>query len=365
MDDSNFWKNKRVLVTGHTGFKGAWLTLLLSRMGAVVGGVALDPPTTPSLYDCASLDELLESDSRADIADLAGVKAAMNRFAPELVLHLAAQSLVRESYRDPLETYRTNVMGTLTVLEAARSCPSLRAVINVTTDKCYAQRELTVPFVETDPMGGSDPYSNSKGCSELLTDCYRRSFMQPEGAALLASARAGNVIGGGDWAADRLLPDGYRAFSRGEPLTIRYPKAIRPWQHVLEPLTGYLQLGRALLEGQNELATGWNFGPSTADALTVGDVATAACRIWGDGAAWVTDHEEHPHEAAWLQLDSTAARERLGWKTQLTAEEAVEWTIAWYRDFERGASARELCLEQVERYLGRGVCPQMAADLRR
>jgi CDP-glucose 4,6-dehydratase len=351
--DHKFWQGRRVFLTGHTGFKGSWLTMMLSRLGAVVCGYALDPPTTPSLYDEAGVGELVETDHRSDLADLDALCAAMNAFRPELVLHMAAQSLVRQSYIDPLETYRTNVIGTLHVLEAARRCDPVTGVINVTTDKCYAHLGANTPFKEDDPMGGADPYSNSKGCSELVTACYRRSFMEPEGAALLASARAGNVIGGGDWATDRLLPDCYRAFSRGETLVIRYPDAVRPWQLVLEPLAGYLRLGRALLEGKTECATGWNFGPTAEDAMTVGDVAAYACAVWGDGAKWVTDEQEHPHEEGWLQLDSTAAHTRLGWRPKLDAAEAVDWTIQWYRDYSRDGSARALCTEQIERYVER------------
>jgi CDP-glucose 4,6-dehydratase len=352
--DQSFWQDKRIFLTGHTGFKGSWLSMMLSRMGAVVCGYALNPPTTPSLYDAAAVGELIDSDVRADVGDLDAVCSAVNAFQPELVLHLAAQSLVRQSYVDPIETYRTNVMGSLHVMEAVRGCASVKAMVNVTTDKCYAQEGRGVPFKEADPMGGADPYSNSKGCSELVTACYRRSFMQPEGGALLASARAGNVIGGGDWATDRLLPDCYRAFSEGRELTIRYPGAVRPWQHVLEPLAGYLQLGRRLLEGETACATGWNFGPAAADALTVGDVATMACTTWGEGAAWHSDEQEHPHEEGWLQLDSSAAYTRLNWQPCLDAAAAVDWTIQWYRDYNRNGAARALCLDQIERYTERG-----------
>ncbi len=337
-------------MTGHTGFKGSWLTLVLSRLGATVCGYALDPPTEPSLYDAAAIGELVERDCRADLGERDTLGEAMQAFRPELVIHMAAQALVRRSYADPVETYRTNVMGTLHVLEAARHCETVKAVINVTTDKCYAHRDDTEPFREDDPMGGADPYSNSKGCSELLTACYRRSFMAADGAALLASARAGNVIGGGDWATDRLLPDCYRAFSGNTPLEIRYPGAVRPWQLVLEPLAGYLRLGRALLEGKGTFARGWNFGPTEAEVMTVGDVVARSCRTWGDGAEWVTDDRHHLHEELWLRLDSSAAREQLGWQPRLNAEEAIEWTMNWYRDYKDGAAARELCLRQIATY---------------
>jgi len=354
--DRDFWRNRRVFLTGHTGFKGAWLTMILSWLEAEVCGYALDPPTQPSLYEAASLGDQVAQDHRSDLADLSALRAAMDAFQPDIVLHLAAQSLVRQSYADPLETYRTNVMGTLHCLEAARHCSSVKAVVNVTTDKCYAQLGKTIPFREDDPMGGADPYSNSKGCSELVTACYRRAFMEPEGAALLASARAGNVIGGGDWATDRLLPDCYRAFAHGDDLVVRYPNAVRPWQLVLEPLAGYLRLGRALLEGRKECATGWNFGPTTEATMTVGEMATHACAAWGADAKWVTDNREHPHEEGWLQLDSTAARTRLGWRPGLGAAEAVQWTMQWYRDYSRDVAARTLCMDQVERYFGEEAC---------
>ena len=304
-----FWAGKRVFVTGHTGFKGAWLALWLTSLGARVAGYALRPTTAPSLWQLVE-EKAGISSTIADIRDLAALLKAVESFQPEIVLHLAAQSLVRPSYEDPVGTYATNVMGTVHVLEAVRRARGVRAVVNVTSDKCYENLETGQAYRESDPMGGRDPYSSSKGCAELVTAAYRASFYG--GGPALASARAGNVIGGGDWAADRIVPDTVRAVVAGEAVKVRNPRAIRPWQHVLEPLAGYLQLAERLCEAPGEYAEGWNFGPNDEDAVPVETIVSTVTRLWGPPARWEADRKEHPHEAHFLKLDSSKARKRLG-----------------------------------------------------
>jgi len=346
-----FWAGKRVLVTGHTGFKGSWLALWLSSMGARVSGYALQPPTTPSLWQSVQGHDGIAS-TIADVRDPVALAGAFEACRPEVVFHLAAQSLVHASYDDPVGTYATNVMGTVYLLEAARRSPGIRAVVNVTSDKCYENRENHLAFRETDPLGGRDPYSNSKGCAELVTAAYRASFFDPaKGAAAIASARAGNVIGGGDWAADRILPDIVRAVGRGEPVRVRNPLAVRPWQHVLEPLSGYLLLAERLCEKPAEFASAWNFGPSDADAVSVEAIVTAVARLWGPPAGWASAGGEHPHEAGFLKLDSSKARAGLGWKPRLGLESALEWTVQWYKNQQQGADAKALSLAQIGRYM--------------
>lgn len=347
MTGGDFWRGKRVLVTGHTGFKGSWLALWLNSLGARVHGYALEPASTPSLWKLLGLEAEVKG-RVADVRDLAAVRRAFEEDKPEIVFHLAAQSLVRPSYDDPVGTYATNVMGTVHVLEAAKGCAAIRVVINVTSDKCYENRETNQAYVETDAMGGHDPYSSSKGCSELVTTAYRRSF--PKNSAGIASARAGNVIGGGDWAADRLIPDLVRATLRGQAAMIRNPGAIRPWQHVLEPLAGYLTLAEKLWADPARFAGGWNFGPVLEDALPVKDVADTFVRTWGKPAAWKTDGGKHPHEANYLRLDASKARKELGWKPRLGLKDAIAWSADWYRKQAAGASARELCLAQIAQY---------------
>lgn len=342
-----FWAGKRVLVTGHTGFKGSWLALWLSRLGAGVSGYALAPLTRPSLWDALELGGEIK-DERADVRDLNSLRRTFAQVKPEVVFHLAAQSLVRASYDDPVGTYATNVMGTAHVLEAARHSTDARVVVNVTSDKCYENRETDHAYRETDAMGGRDPYSSSKGCAELVTAAYRSSFFQ--GRAALASARAGNVIGGGDWATDRLVPDLIRAFASGEPARIRNPRAIRPWQHVLEPVSGYLQLAERLWDDPAGFTGGWNFGPSPEDAVPVEEVANALVAAWGPTARWQADRGPHPHEAHFLRLDASKARDVLGWKPRLPLREAVAWTADWYRKQSSGTQARALCLRQIEQY---------------
>ena len=347
----DFWAGKRVLVTGHTGFKGSWLALWLSSLGARVSGYALQPPTTPSLWQAVEGHAGIAS-TMADVRDPAALVRAFEAFRPEVVFHLAAQSLVHASYDDPVGTYATNVMGTVHLLDAARRTPGVRALVNVTSDKCYENQESNHAFGETDPMGGRDPYSNSKGCAELVTAAYRASFFDAaKGAAAIASARAGNVIGGGDWAADRIVPDIVRAVGRGEPVRVRNPHAVRPWQHVLEPLSGYLLLAERLCEKPAEFAGAWNFGPSDADAVSVERIVTGVARLWGPPAGWASDGSAHPHEAGFLKLDSSKARAGLGWKPRLSLENALDWTVQWYKEHMQGADAKALSLAQIERYM--------------
>ncbi|HET7233281.1 MAG TPA: CDP-glucose 4,6-dehydratase [Longimicrobium sp.] len=344
-----FWRGRRVLVTGHTGFKGSWLSLWLQRMGAQVTGYALAPDTTPSLFELARVEEGMDSVT-GDVRDLDALAAAFAHARPEVVFHLAAQSLVRASYQDPVGTYATNVMGTVNVLEAARRAGGVRAVVVVTSDKCYENREWVWGYRENEAMGGHDPYSSSKGCAELVTAAYRSSFFGADIGTSVGSVRAGNVIGGGDWAPDRLVPDAMRAFGAGEPLVVRNPRSIRPWQHVLEPLAGYLLLGERLC-ADPQAAEGWNFGSEHDDSRPVGWVADRLAGLWGDGARWEQDPGTHPHEARSLRLDSAKARDRLGWAPRLPIGAALEWTVEWYRAAAGGADARALTEAQIQRYM--------------
>ena len=350
-DAREFWRDRRVLVTGHTGFKGAWLSLWLERLGAHVIGFALPPATSLSLFSLASIHERIDSQF-GDVRDPSAVDAVMARSRPEVVFHLAAQSLVRRSYVDPIGTYATNVMGTAHVLDAARRIAGLRAIVVVTSDKCYENRELLRPYREDDPMGGHDPYSSSKGCAELVTAAWRRSFFQsgstePVG---VGSARAGNVIGGGDWAEDRLVPDCMRAFAAGDPVVLRHPAAVRPWQHVLDPLSGYLSLAAGLAAEPRGFGEAWNFGPSTEDARPVAWVVDQLVRFWGDGARWEADRGTHPHEAGLLQVDASKARARLAWAPRLSPEVGLRWTVDWYKRVGAGADAAALTLDQIAQF---------------
>ena len=352
-----FWPGRKVFLTGHTGFKGAWLSLWLEKLGATVTGFALAPPTEPSLFVEAEVARGMSS-ILGDVRDLASLQTAMNDAQPELVLHMAAQSLVRASYADPVGTFATNVMGTVHVLEAARHCPSVRAVVIVTSDKCYENREWVWPYRETDSLGGYDPYSNSKACAELATAAYRSAFFDrerfSEHRVAIASARAGNVIGGGDWALDRLLPDAVRAFGSGAVLRIRNPNATRPWQHVLEPLRGYLVLAQALLERGTERDGAWNFGPKAGAVQPVEAVVSRFAASWSRSAhkhaQWAFDEGPHPHEAHTLCLDCSKAGAELNWAAALSCSEALELTANWYGRFLAGENARALCLEQIARY---------------
>ena len=343
------WRGRRVFLTGHTGFKGAWLSLWLAEMGAEVVGYALPPPTTPSLFEAARVAERI-THVEGDVRDFAGLSAAIEYSGAEVVIHMAAQSLVRLSYAEPVATYAVNVMGTLNLLEAVRRAGHVRAVVNVTSDKCYENRETGRAYTETDAMGGFDPYSSSKGCAELVTAAWRRSFFADEGAALVASARAGNVIGGGDWARDRLVPDLMRAFAAGKRPVIRFPEAVRPWQHVLEPLSGYLAVAERLLAGDASAAEGWNFGPNPADAQPVRIVADSAAERWGGGVGWDLDPASQPHEAKLLQLDVTKARQRLGWRPAWPLAEGLERTVAWYVASGSGQDMTAFSLDQIRDY---------------
>ena len=348
-----FWKGKRVLLTGHTGFKGSWLSLWLQSMGAQVVGYALAPPTNPSLFDVANVGKGMTS-VIGDIRDLTKLQAVFAEHRPEIVIHMAAQPLVRYSYQNPVETYSTNVMGTVHLLEAVRNTPGVKAVVNITTDKCYENREWAWGYRENEPMGGYDPYSNSKGCAELVSSAYRSSFFNANSHAqhgvALATVRAGNVIGGGDWAQDRLIPDILAAFEQGKLVDIRNPHAIRPWQHVLEPLRGYLTLAERLFEHGPNFAEGWNFGPNDEDAKPVGWIVEQMAAMWGGGAQWQIDNGEHPHEANYLKLDISKARSRLDWHPALRLNDALALIIDWSKQRQAGADIRELTLAQIHSY---------------
>jgi CDP-glucose 4,6-dehydratase len=367
---NTFFLGKKVLITGHTGFKGSWLSLWLQSLGAQVVGFALAPPSNPSLFEVANVGAGMTS-IIGDIRDLAHLRAVFAEHQPEIVIHMAAQALVRYSYVEPVETYSTNVMGTVNLLEAVRMTPGVKAVVNVTSDKCYENREWAWGYRENEPMGGFDPYSNSKGCAELVTAAYRQSFFQqstinstsstinnqPSTASIihqplpaLASARAGNVIGGGDWAEDRLIPDIMRAISAGRPVNIRNPHAIRPWQHVLEPLSGYLLLAQKLYEEGAAFAEGWNFGPNDEDARPVQWIVEQLTQAWGEGASWVVDSGNHPHEAHYLKLDCSKARAQLNWHPGWHLDETLGKIVAWQRAYQNKKDMREITLQQISAY---------------
>ena len=346
--NAQFWHGKRVFITGHTGFKGGWLSLWLQSLGAHVSGYALDAPTEPQLFGVARVNEGMTAHTVADIRDAAALTRTMQAAQPEVVFHLAAQPLVRYSYTAPVETYAVNVMGTVNLLEAVRATPGVRAVVNVTTDKCYDNREWAWGYRENEALGGHDPYSSSKACSELVTAAYRASFLDAAGVAL-ASARAGNVIGGGDWAADRLLPDFLRALDTGATLHIRSPNAIRPWQHVLEPLSAYLLLAERLFTGQAAFAEGWNFGPADEDARPVQWIVERLVSAT-PGASWTCDAAPQPHEASHLKLDSSKARARLAWQPRWRLATALDKTLAWHAAWRRGEDMRAVTLAQIADY---------------
>lgn len=348
-----FWRGKKVFLTGHTGFKGSWLSLWLQQLGAEVTGYALQPPTDPSLFEVANVAQGMTS-IIGDIRDGAALGRAMREAAPDIVIHMAAQPLVRYSYVNPVETYSTNVMGTVHLLEAVRQTPSVRAVVNVTSDKCYDNKEWVWGYRENEAMGGFDPYSNSKGCAELVTSAYRNSFFNPakygEHRVALASGRAGNVIGGGDWAEDRLIPDILRAIGENRPVVIRSPHAIRPWQHVLEPLSGYLLLAQKLHEQGVSHAEGWNFGPGDEDAKPVQWIVERLTQQWGEGANWRFDEGDHPHEAHYLKLDCSKARMRLDWQPRWSLAHALEMIVVWQRAWLEKQDMRSFTLRQIEQY---------------
>jgi len=349
----SFWKGRQVLLTGHTGFKGSWLSLWLNGLSANVTGYALGPPTQPNLYEQAEVAGTVRSIC-GDIRDFPRLKDAVAECRPDVVIHMAAQTVVRHGYQDPIESYSTNVMGTVHLLEAIRQLRRPCAVVNVTSDKCYTNHEWVWGYRENEPMGGRDPYSNSKGCAELVTSAYRESFFPPalierHGVAL-ASARAGNVVGGGDWTSDQLIPDLMRAFLAGQPCLIRNPSAIRPWQFVLEPLHGYLMLAEQLTEDASRFASGWNFGPADADAKPVSWIADELARSWGNRASWIYDAAMHPHEDHFLKLDASKARACLNWHPVIPLNVALDWIVEWYRAFHAGDDLGRLTRTQIERY---------------
>jgi CDP-glucose 4,6-dehydratase len=350
----SFWKGKVVLLTGHTGFKGSWLALWLQSMGAKVIGYALAPPTNPSLFVTANVTEDMIS-IESDIRDFALLLDVFKKYQPEIVIHMAAQPLVRYSYANPIETYSTNVMGTVHLLEASRLTNSVRAIVNVTSDKCYENREWAWGYREIEPMGGYDPYSNSKGCAELVASAYRSSYFNPvnfnDHGVALASARAGNVIGGGDWADDRLIPDIMRAIIQGKPVNIRNPHAIRPWQHVLEPLSGYLILAQKLFEHGSVYGEGWNFGPNDEDAKPVSWIVDQLTSTWGNDASWIQDDGNHPHEAHYLKLDCSKAKMRLNWRPRWHLDETLAAIVDWHHAHQAGKNMRNFSLAQIQQFI--------------
>lgn len=354
MIDKRFWQGRRVFITGHTGFKGSWLCLWLSALGAEVTGYALQPPTEPSLFELCKVDELVKS-IIGDVRDGEKLAKVMSKADPEIVIHMAAQALVGDSYRNPVDTYAINVMGTVNVLEAVRTSNGVEAVINVTTDKCYENKEWVWGYRENEPMGGYDPYSSSKGCSELVTSSYRNSFFSPneyeKHGIGIASARAGNVIGGGDWAKNRLIPDCINFLLKNEKIRIRNPHSIRPWQHVLEPLSGYLLLAQRLYEDGASFAEGWNFGPNDSDAQSVEWVVKKMCEEWGGYASYEVDKGNHPHEARYLKLDCSKAKMKLLWQPSWNLEQALEKIIEWVHAYQAKADMREFCLQQIREYM--------------
>ena len=353
MINRSFWQGRQVFLTGHTGFKGSWLSLWLQALGAKVTGYALEPPTQLSLFEQAAVSTTLQS-LCGDLRDFPRLKSAIAACRPEVVIHLAAQSVVRRGYEDPIETYSSNVMGTVHLLEALRQLEQPCVVVNVTSDKCYANQEWAWGYRENDRLGGHDPYSNSKACAELVASAFCSSYFHADAAGhfrtAVASARAGNVIGGGDWTPHQLIPDLMRSFLDGKPCLIRSPSAIRPWQFVLEPLRGYLLLAERLAENASQFGSAWNFGPADADAKPVSWIADALAQSWGGTAAWRNDSASHPHEARFLKLDVSKARADLGWEPVLPLSQALPWIVAWYRAFQTGDDLGRFTRAQIEQY---------------
>lgn len=351
--EQSFWKDKKVFVTGHTGFKGSWLCIWLNMLGADVTGYALEPPTDPSLFDICNVGDIVKSVT-ADVRDGKKLAAAINEVSPEIIFHMAAQPLVRDSYKNPVETYDINVMGTVNLLESVRLCGGVKAVINITTDKCYENVGQLWGYRESEPLGGYDPYSNSKACSELVTSSYRSSFFNPKDyskhGVAVATARAGNVIGGGDWAVDRLIPDCVRAALTGEKILIRNPHAVRPWQYVLEPLAGYLILAERLYGEGTDYAEGWNFGPDDSDAKPVDWIVKRFCDKWGAGLGYILDGGDHPHEAGYLKLDCSKSKARLGWRPRWDLERTLDSIVDWTRAYQDGRHLRAVCFRQIDEY---------------
>ena len=347
--DASFWKGKKVYLTGHTGFKGSWLSLWLQNMGAIVKGYSLDVNTNPALFTQANVATEMESEI-GDIKNLEQLTKSMVIFSPDILIHMAAQPLVRLSYQEPVDTYTTNVIGTVNVLEAARKCSNLKAIVSVTTDKCYENKEWDWGYRESEPMGGYDPYSSSKGCAELVTSAYRRSFFSSDNSASLASARAGNVIGGGDWAEDRLIPDILRAFEKSEPVVIRNPLSTRPWQHVLEPLSGYLVLAQELFLNGDNFAEGWNFGPKEEDCKPVSWILDKMVTYWGNNASWNLDKNNNPHEAGFLKLDCSKASNRLKWDPKWNLQLTLKSIVDWHQLYTNGGDIKKQCLKEINTY---------------
>ncbi|MDS4013441.1 MAG: CDP-glucose 4,6-dehydratase [Candidatus Accumulibacter sp.] len=352
MVSAAFWRNRKVLVTGHTGFKGSWLCLWLQSLGARVSGFALPPPTTPSLFEIAGIGDILDHSRIADIRYPEAIDDALKSAEPEIVFHLAAQAIVGEGYRDPIGTYATNVMGTAHLLQAVRKAPSVRGVVVVTSDKCYENRETDTAYRENAPLGGHDPYSSSKACVEILAHSWRRSFLDDRSGPFLATARAGNVVGGGDWSAHRLVPDLLAAFADRRTARLRRPDAVRPWQHVLEPLAGYLMLAERLACGEvgHDGSDAWNFGPDASDCVPVREVATLLQQQWGSGAAWEAESGDFPHEAGLLRLDAGAARRVLKWRQRWPLTIAIRQTTAWHRAWIAGEDMQRFSLRQIDDY---------------
>jgi CDP-glucose 4,6-dehydratase len=351
--EAGFWRDRCVFLTGHTGFKGAWMALVLKFMGARVSGFSLPPDDDHGIFVAANVVDDVQH-HLGDVRDFDSLRISIGEAKPSVVIHMAAQALVRRSYTAPVETYSTNVMGTVHLLEAVRQQPTVKAVVVVTSDKVYENLNWPWGYREVDRLGGFDPYSNSKACTELVAESYRRSFLHGDEVALVATSRAGNVIGGGDWAEDRLVPDAIRAFSKGLPLFIRHPGAVRPWQHVLDPVLAYLLLAERLVKEGNRFAESWNFGPSAASEVPVEDIVQGLVRAWGEGASWTRDLGEHPHEAAYLKLDCSKAIQKLGWKAILSLERALSLTTEWYKAQRQGADMRAVSLDQIHAVLSEG-----------
>jgi CDP-glucose 4,6-dehydratase len=358
----DFWRRKKVFLTGHTGFKGSWMSLWLQNLDAEVIGYSLAPPTEPNLYELADVEKGMES-IRGDVLDLEHLRRAVREHRPEIVFHLAAQSLVRRSYDDPIGTYATNVLGTAHVLDAVRDVPAVRSIVIVTSDKCYENRGDQRAYRESDRLGGADPYSSSKAAAEIVTSAYRKSFFasaKDETAVGVASARAGNVIGGGDWGADRLIPDVMRAILDGRDLLIRHPQAVRPWQHVLEPVSGYLTLAEKLWQEPERFSESWNFGPNESETLSVSTLLECLRELWGPGLSWQFDDGAHPHEAHYLSLDCTKSKAELGWEPRWNLNSALEATVQWYKAYQSHQDVRLLAQEQIRSYQGMLTAPQLS-----
>ena len=347
--NTSFWYGRRVFLTGHTGFKGSWLSLWLHNLGANVIGYSLESPTNPCLFKDANVSSILERNIVGNVCNASKLAKAMQDSSPEIVIHMAAQSLVRESYVAPYETFNTNVMGTVSLLEAVRKTPSVKVVLNVTSDKCYENIETDRAYKENNRMGGYDPYSSSKGCAELISSAYRKSFLNSEGIAL-ATGRAGNVIGGGDWASNRIIPDAIRAFKNNKKLEIRSPLSIRPWQHVLEPLSGYLKLCESMMEHPKKYSQGWNFGPEDNNVQSVSTIVSILGNYWGEDAQWFISKDLHPHEAKILKLDSSKAKIELEWSSMWNLETALHETVLWYKEWQKGKNVKSFTLNQIKKY---------------